>query len=86
MLNHNDKVKALAFIRPDAEYILRGDELEWVDQNQSEPTETEIQAGWIAYLAKIDSDKMEAENKRLAALAKLEALGLNEDDLKALGL
>jgi len=28
----------------------------------------------------------EAETKRNAALAKLEALGLDEDDLKALGL
>ena len=28
----------------------------------------------------------EAKAKRLAALAKLEALGLDEDDLKALGL
>lgn len=29
---------------------------------------------------------VEAEAKRFAALAKLEALGLDEDDLKALGL
>jgi len=28
----------------------------------------------------------EAESKKAAALAKLEALGLDEDDLKALGL
>ena len=33
--------------------------------------------------AKIDA---EAEAKRSAALAKLEALGLDEDDLQALGL
>lgn len=30
--------------------------------------------------------KITAESKRSAALAKLEALGLNVDDLKALGL
>ena len=30
--------------------------------------------------------KADKEIKRLAALAKLEALGLDEDDLKALGL
>jgi len=86
MLNHNDKVKTLNFIRPDAEFILSGDELEWLDSIQTKPSQAEIEAGWIAYQAKIESDKAEAESKKAAALAKLEALGLNKDDLKALGL
>ena len=86
MMNHLDKVFAIKFIRPEAEFVLKGDELEWLDTKQTQPTESEIEAGWIAYQAKIESDKAEAESKRSAALAKHEALGRDEDDLKALGL
>ena len=38
------KVDALHSLRPGAEWVLRGDDLEWLDQTQTEPTETEIQA------------------------------------------
>jgi len=40
----------------------------------------------IAFAEDFDRRNDEAQAKRTAALAKLEALGLNEDDLKALGL
>jgi len=40
------------------------------------------EANWQAEL----EAKAQVEAKRLAALAKLEALGLDENDLKALGL
>ena len=40
----------------------------------------------IDYLAKQESEKAEAETKKAAAEAKLEALGLTPEDLKALGL
>ena len=85
-MEHSEKVKAINFIRPGAEFILRGDDLDWLDNEQTKPTDNEIQAGWVAYQAKIERDKTEAEAKRAAVLAKLEALGLDEDDLKALGL
>lgn len=80
-----EKIKAIHFIRPAAQFVIREDELEWLDNTQPEPTNAEIEAGWVAYQAKIESDKAEAQAKRSAALAKLEALGLDEDDLKALG-
>lgn len=35
---------ALHSLRPNAEWILNGDELEWLDTEQSEPTEAEITA------------------------------------------
>jgi hypothetical protein len=38
------KVDVLHSLRPGAEWVLRGDDLEWLDQAQSEPTEGEIQA------------------------------------------
>ena len=80
-----EKIIAIRFIRPKSEFVIRDENLEWLDQNQTKPTEAEIEAGWIAYQAKVESDKIEAQAKRQAALAKLEALGLDEDDLKALG-
>lgn len=36
--------------------------------------------------AKLEADKAEAQAKKASALAKLAALGLDEDNLKALGL
>jgi hypothetical protein len=40
----SNKTKALLSLRPGAEWILRGDELEWLDQNQTKPTEEELSA------------------------------------------
>lgn len=34
--------KALNILRPNAKWVLRGDQIEWVDTEQSEPTQTEI--------------------------------------------
>lgn len=85
-MNFEQKLKAIQHIRPNAEFVLRELELEWLDEKQLEPTEEEIAAGWIAYEAKIESDKIQAEAKKAAAEAKLAALGLDLDDLKALGL
>ena len=85
-MNDLDKVAAIRNIRPNSEFVIRGGVLEWLDTNQTQPTEEEIEAGWIAYQAKIETDKAEAEAKKAAAEAKLAALGLTSDDLKALGL
>ena len=35
---------ALSSLRPGAEWILRGSEIEWVDANQTQPTQAEIDA------------------------------------------
>ena len=85
-MKHEDKVKAIQFIRPNAEFTLRGDELEWIDKNQTEPTKKEIESGWLAYqAAEIAEAEAKAEAKATAQ-AKLAALGLTVEDLKALGL
>lgn len=56
------KVDALHSLRPGAEWVLRGDDLEWMDSNQTEPTETEIQAE-IARL-QADYDAKEYQRQR----------------------
>ena len=38
------KTDALLSLRPGAEWVLRGDDLEWLDTKQTQPTEAEIQA------------------------------------------
>jgi uncharacterized small protein (DUF1192 family) len=38
------KAQAIASLREGAEWVLRGDELEWLDQNQTQPTDAEIDA------------------------------------------
>jgi hypothetical protein len=82
---HSKKLLAIQFIRPNAEFILSGDELEWLDKKQKQPTEAEIAQGWVDYQVKLAAEKAEVEAKREAALNKLAALGLDNDDLKALG-
>jgi len=37
------KEQALLNLRPGAEWVLRGDELEWLDRDQAEPTKAEIE-------------------------------------------
>jgi glycine cleavage system protein P-like pyridoxal-binding family len=54
------KVNALHSLRPGAEWVLRGDDLEWLDQAQTEPTEAEIQA---------ELDRLIAEQPRKIAQA-----------------
>jgi len=39
-----DIVKALQSLTPKAEWVLRGDELEWLDTKQTQPTDAEITA------------------------------------------
>lgn len=85
-MEHKDKINAINFIRPNAQFTLLGDDLNWFDEEQIEPTNAEIQAGYVAYQAKLEADIAEAAAKKAAAEAKLAALGLDADDLKALGL
>ena len=61
------KVDALQSLRPGAEWVLRGDDLEWLDKNQTEPTSAEIDAE-ITRLQTIEPMKADiAEAKKLLA-------------------
>jgi tRNA A37 N6-isopentenylltransferase MiaA len=39
-----NKANALQSLRPGAQWVLRGDDLEWLDTEQAQPTEAEITA------------------------------------------
>jgi hypothetical protein len=71
-----------------SEYTLNGDEydgLTWLSKTKK-PTKDELDAQWEEVLAKVEAKKVETKAKREAAEAKLAALGLTAEDLKALGL
>jgi len=85
-MKHEDKVKAILHIRPEASFVLKGDELKWLDENQTEPTDKEIEAGLIAYIKAQDAELKAKDQAKEAAQAKLAALGLTVEDLTALGL
>lgn len=36
--------KALLSLRPNAEFVVRGTEIDWLDKNQTQPSDSEIQA------------------------------------------
>jgi hypothetical protein len=64
---------ALQSLRPGAQWILRGDDLEWLDQSQTQPTEAEIQAE-VARLAALEPARIATENRRAAYIADADPL------------
>lgn len=80
-MNIAEKTEAILFIRPNAEFVLRGDSLEWLDKEQPEPTEDEIDAALKAY-AKNKKEELKEKAAKRAAL--LEKLGISEDEAKIL--
>jgi hypothetical protein len=55
-----DTAQALQTLRPQAEWVLRGDELEWLDAVQTEPTQSEIDAE----IARLDAEYVANEYQR----------------------
>jgi len=49
------KPDAIISLRPGAEWVLRGDDLEWLDTKQTQPTEAEIQAEITRLQAEYDA-------------------------------
>lgn len=79
--------QVLAFLRPEGGYVQRGTDYEGIEFIACEPfTKEEYEAGFAQYDAWKAEQDAQAVAKRQAALDKLAALGLELDDLKALGL
>lgn len=49
------KISALSSLRPGAQWVLRGDELEWHDTEQTKPTDAEIEAEVARLQAEYDA-------------------------------
>ena len=52
-----DKHHAIVSLRPGAEFVLRNDELEWIDKKQTQPTENEITDEIIRLQAEYDAQE-----------------------------
>jgi hypothetical protein len=59
-----NKVNALQSLRPGAQWVLRGDDLEWLDAEQTQPTDAEITAE-VARL-QAEYERTEYQRKRAA--------------------
>ena len=67
------KAQAIVSLREGAEWALRGDDLEWLDSNQTQPTEAEI-AAEVARLTALEPARIATENRRNAYIAEADAL------------
>jgi hypothetical protein len=79
--------EVLGFLIPNGGYVARGDEYEGIEFIECEPiTKAQFEAGFAQFDAWKLAQEEQAVAAKDAAQAKLAALGLTTDDLKALGL
>jgi len=60
-----NKADAIISLRPGAQWVLRGDDLEWMDTEQTQPTEAEITAEVARLQAEYEAN--EYQRQRAAA-------------------
>lgn len=79
--------EVLSMLIPEGGWVATGNEYEGIQFIDCDPiTKAQFEAGFAQYDAwKAEQDAQAAADKA-SAIAKLEALGLTADDLKALGL
>jgi hypothetical protein len=78
----------LSMLVPLTNFTIEGDDYDsivWLD-GKILVTKEQFEAGFAQYDALKDEQKTKAAADKASATAKLEALGLTTDDLKALGL
>ena len=79
--------EVLGFLIPNGGYVARGENYEGIEFLECEPiTKAEFEAAFAQYDDWKAEQQAQAAAKKAAAEAKLAALGLDVDDLKALGL
>jgi len=80
-------IEVLRYLIPEGGYVLRGSEYEGIEFIEATPiTKAEFDAGFAAVDAWKADEEVKAATAKETAQAKLAALGLTSDDLKALGL
>ena len=58
------KVQAIQSLRPGAQGVLRGDDLEWLDTEQTKPTEAEITAEVARLQAEYDNNEYQRQRAK----------------------
>lgn len=78
---------AVARLRPNAEFVIYNDNLEGLifikPETATKPTMSECEAAWAEIVAEKEAAEAKAIADKANALAKLAALGLTDDELKA---
>ena len=75
MANEMSITDALQSLKSGAEWVLRGDVLEWLDSKQTEPTQSEIDAEVIRLQAEYDAQQYARDRKtEYDALNQLELI------------
>jgi hypothetical protein len=88
MSDNIDLSKCLVYLFPSAEWAMDDNNfetLQWFSQSKK-PTLAELEAAWPNVVANEEAKEQAKKDAKAAAEAKLAALGLTTDDLKALGL
>ena len=80
------KAKAIDSLRPGAEWVLRGDDLEWLDQTQTEPTEAEIEAELARLIAEQPWVELRQRRDQLLAETDWVTLKAIDDSNDGLGI
>ena len=81
--------RTLDALRPNAEYVLSGYDIKdivWITSDIQAITKEEYDAEYKKQNDLYAENQVKSEAAKLTAQAKLEALGLTADELKALGL
>jgi hypothetical protein len=73
MIKTITKADAIHSLRPSAEFTLRGDSLEWPEQEQSKPTDAEIEAE-VARLTALEPIRVAEEKRKSAYIAESDPL------------
>jgi len=80
-MNLQDKVKAIKFIYPDADFVATDESIEFLNGDFEAPTDQEMQAAWNQLTNQLQA---EAEAKATQKAALLDRLGITEDEAKLL--
>lgn len=75
-----DKIEILTRKFPGKEWVLRGDELEWLSDGPM-PSEQELADLWPVVQEEIAAEAQAKADARASAVAKLEALGLTVEEV-----
>ncbi len=56
-----DKSQAILSLKPNAEFVVRGETIEWLDKKQTQPTDSEIQAEITRLQAEYDANEYQRQ-------------------------
>lgn len=88
MSDYIDLTKCLEFLAPNEHWAISDNDYERIEwySDKPQPSLEELLGVWDEVVAQIEAKEKAKQDARTLAEAKLAALGLTADDLKALGL